>query len=140
MEKEKSLKVLADRIHSSGGRMTEQRKVVLEELSGVTTHPRAEELYRIVRKRLPEISFGTVYRNLRTLIDLGLVQELKFGEDFSRFDANVSPHQHFSCMKCKKIYDLMFTNPGLDKKVSQKTGFKVLYSRVEFYGLCSNCK
>ena len=80
-------KALNQKIKQQGYRMTRQREVVLEELTKIRSHPKADEIYQLVRKKLPNISFGTVYRNLKLLKELGLVRELSFGKSFSRFEA-----------------------------------------------------
>lgn len=120
--------------------MTRQRAVVLEELSGVNNHPRADEIYQMVRKRLPKISFGTVYRNLKTLKELGLVRELNYGKNFSRYEANVDNHHHFVCVDCGKVYDIPPVE-GMDrdcKEIARDAGFNPTHYRLEFYGSC--CK
>src|SRR3972149_11659844 len=82
------LELLSQKIKNSRLRLTRQRRVIYEELAKVDTHPRAEEIYEIVQKRIPHVSFGTVYRNLKALRELGLVAEDKFGHNYSHFDAN----------------------------------------------------
>src|SRR3990172_4249696 len=82
------LELLSQKIKNSRLRLTRQRRVIYEELAKVDTHPRAEEIYEIVQKRIPHVSFGTVYRNLKALRELGLVAEDKFGHNYSLFNAN----------------------------------------------------
>ncbi|MDR2745258.1 MAG: transcriptional repressor, partial [Desulfovibrio sp.] len=74
--------------------MTRQRSVILEELRKVDTHPTADELYTIVRVRLPHISLGTVYRNLEYLVAAGEIARLESAGTSMRFDGDVSGHQH----------------------------------------------
>jgi Fur family ferric uptake transcriptional regulator len=69
--------------------MTRQRKVILEELRNVDTHPSADEIYEMVRKRLPHISLGTVYRNLEILSETGAIQKLELGCAQKKFDGKV---------------------------------------------------
>ncbi|MBD3233437.1 MAG: transcriptional repressor [candidate division Zixibacteria bacterium] len=130
--------MLNQKIKEQGYRMTKQRAIVLEELAKSKDHPRADEIYHLVRQRLPKISFGTVYRNLKTLKDLGLIQELNYGKKFSRFDANLEPHHHFVCLRCGKVYDV---NPQpadkMCQKVAENIGFEVASFRLEFYGYCN---
>lgn len=121
--------------------MTSQRKVILEELRKVTSHPNADEIFLMVRKRMPSISFGTVYRNLRILKELGLVMELDYGKSFSRFDGNTENHYHFRCLECDRVFDVEKpVNRKLDQRLSQKSGFQVDYHRLEFYGRCNDCR
>jgi Fe2+ or Zn2+ uptake regulation protein len=134
-------RVLNQRIKQQGYRMTRQRAIVLEELSRTSEHPKADEIYQMVRKRLPHISFGTVYRCLKLLQELGFVRELNFGKSFSRFEANAENHQHFTCTACGKVMDidepLAVTTAGVE--VGGKK-MKVTDYRLEFYGLCRECQ
>ncbi len=134
-------KILNQKIKQQGYRMTRQRAIVLEELSRSKEHPKADEIYQMVRRRLPHISFGTVYRCLKLLQELGLVRELNYGKCFSRFDARAENHQHFTCTSCCRVMDvdepLAVTTAGV-----QVDGKKVRVSdyRLEFYGLCRDCQ
>jgi Fe2+ or Zn2+ uptake regulation protein len=120
--------------------MTKQRDIILEELRNVTTHPNADEIYHMVRNRIPNVSFGTVYRNLRILKELGEILELDYGKSSSRFDGNPDNHYHFACDVCGSIYDLNVPiKAELDEELSSKTGFKITRHRTEFYGICPNC-
>ena len=132
-------KVLNQKIKQQGYRMTRQREVVLEELSKVRSHPKADEIYQMVRKKLPHISFGTVYRNLKLLKELGFVRELTFGKNFSRFEATIDEHQHFTCTKCGKVLDIdepLSVTPDVEVNGH---GLKVEEFRLEFYGKCEEC-
>jgi Fur family peroxide stress response transcriptional regulator len=135
-----NIKVLNQKIKQQGYRMTRQREVVLDELSRTKGHPKADEIYQIVRKRLPHISFGTVYRNLRLLRELGLVRELSFGKNFSRFEAYADDHQHFTCKNCGKVLDidepLKVPESGV---VVDGRQMDVDDFRLEFYGTCEDC-
>ncbi|HHV54315.1 MAG TPA: transcriptional repressor [Firmicutes bacterium] len=122
-------------------RSTRQRRVILEVLRGTNSHPTADWIYQKVRDRLPNISLGTIYRNLKTLAENGEVQELNFGSTFSRFDGNPEPHYHFYCQRCGRLFDL-FEIPvdhDLTARAGNATGWKVLGHRLEFYGLCGEC-
>jgi Fe2+ or Zn2+ uptake regulation protein len=121
-------------------RATRQRKLILEELRKVKTHPTADSLFRATRRRLPSVSFGTVYRNLNLLKDEGQILELTCGKYSCRYDGDTKNHYHFFCLKCKKVFDL--DEPilkDLDKKVSRKSGMVVKYHRIDFYGYCKGC-
>lgn len=120
--------------------MTKQRAIILEKLKKVTTHPTADEIYLMVKKRIPNISLGTVYRSLNVLKESGEISELNC-DNFNRFDGTTAPHSHFTCNKCKKMFDIRYElDFNLDKKISKKTGFKTLGHRIEFFGICNNCK
>lgn len=122
-------------------RNTRQKGIILEELRKVKSHPAANEVFRIVRRRIPNISFGTVYRNLNLLRDNGKILELACGRYSCRYDATVTPHYHFYCFKCKGVFDINITMlKDLDRRVSKSYSFVVRTHRIDFYGYCKKCK
>jgi Fur family ferric uptake transcriptional regulator len=120
--------------------MTRQRKVILEELCKVNTHPSADELYEMVRKRLPRISLGTVYRNLEILSESGDIQKLEPGCSLKRFDGNPAEHCHIRCVSCNRIVDAPMA-PDLDIDLEQlnSTEFKIIGHKLEYLGMCPQC-
>ncbi len=136
-----NLKVLNQKIKQQGYRMTRQREVVLDELSRTKEHPKADEIYQMVRRKLPHISFGTVYRNLRLLKELGLVRELSYGKNFSRYEAFYDNHQHFTCKTCGRVIDI--DKPlDIDPRgiAVEGTMPHIDEYRLEFYGTCVECR
>lgn len=122
-------------------RNTKQRTIILEELRKVKTHPNAETLYEAVKKRLPSISFATVYRNLDALSREGEILELHTEKQHNRYDGDISDHYHFFCLSCRNIFDVFEPEiVGFDEVVRNKTGFDVSYHRVDLYGYCLGCK
>ncbi len=122
-------------------RITKQRQLILDELCSVTSHPTADELYQMVRKRLPKISLGTVYRNLEILSDCGIIQKLDIGGTQKRFDGNASTHYHVRCSRCGRVDDLSIPPDfNVEKTASRLTRFKILRHRLEFTGLCPDCQ
>ena len=121
-------------------RMTRQREVILEELRKVNTHPSADEVYEMVRKRLPRISLGTVYRNLEILSESGDIQKLEPGCTLKRFDGNPSEHSHIRCIRCDRISDVPMI-PGFEIDLEQvsASGFEITGHRLEFLGVCPQC-
>jgi Fur family ferric uptake transcriptional regulator len=87
-------------------RTTRQREVILDDLRSVTSHPTADEVYEMSRRRLPDISLATVYRNLEALADMGVVGRLSLAGTKRRYDGNVSRHYHSRCSKCGRVFDL----------------------------------
>jgi len=125
---------------TSTQRSTRQRQVILEELQKLTSHPTATTLYEIVRRRLPKISLGTVYRNLELAARLGLIQKLDFAGSEARFDGNVADHDHLRCVRCGRVDDV--SAPALDLSGGQTNdwgGYQILGHRLEFFGICPNC-
>lgn len=122
-------------------RHTIQRATIYQTLLKDKSHPRAQELYKKVRRRIPHISFATVYRTLNLLKEQGLVRELAMGDAASYWDGNCSPHYHFFCQGCKRLMDLpVMVHTNWDKELERKTGLKVFNHSLEFYGLCGRCQ
>lgn len=124
-----------------GYRMTNQRRLILDYLRGVKTHPTAKMIYREMKKKLPQLSFGTVYRNLNFLVDQGYILALRSVNDYVHYDGNPSQHPHLICEKCGKIFDLEDHYYKNIFKTGKKTKHgKIKYYRLNFYGLCNKCR
>ncbi len=141
--KKDSAAAFADALRTRGLRLTGPRRVVLEVVRGTDSHPTASVIHQMVRRRLPRVSLGTVYRNLRLLVSQGLVKELP--GPHARFDGNVSHHHHFTCLGCGRIVDIAgtLTEPhsrALCGRVAAQGGFSVSHHRIEFYGRCLDCR
>ncbi len=127
-------------MHASRFRLTKQRRVILEELSSMRSHPTAFEVYEAVRSRIPDISLGTVYRNLGLLSSRGVIKKLEVAGHKTRFDANTEKHYHVRCMFCGRIDDVPLKGITIDSEtIARETGYKVLGERIEFYGICPDC-
>jgi len=122
-------------------RSTPQRRVILEELQKVQTHPTAAEVYELVRKRLPKISLGTVYRNLERLAAAGRIQKLALAGAEARFDGDLDPHYHVRCVRCGRVNDVHGVPRGLfEDLLEDSAGYEMLGHRLEFVGVCPGCK
>lgn len=122
---------------------TTQRRVIIEELRKLNTHPTADELYQIVKSRLPRISLGTVYRNLELLADHGDILKLVHSEKQKRFDGDVKPHNHMRCSLCGSVEDIACRGlkdvcERLDDLVEKSQ--KLENYTIEFTGLCPHCE
>ena len=119
-------------------RITSQKKLILDYLKSVKTHPGAEDVYFDIKKKLPQISLGTVYRILNNLSEKNLVK--KIPAKISRFDGDILPHAHYVCKKCQTIYDVFNFSESCkflkDKKI--KVG-KIENYQIYFYGTCKKC-
>ena len=120
-------------------RNTKQRQVILEELQKLDSHPTAAAVYQIVRRRLPKISLGTVYRNLDLLTRTGTIQKLEFGGEEARFDGNPAAHDHVRCVRCGKVDDIHLPEMNLMGGANDFNGYCVVGCRVEFLGVCPQC-
>jgi len=134
------LQVAIETLKKSGVRITPQRHAVLEYLLTSMSHPTADEIYKALEGRFPNMSVATVYNNLRILREIGLIRELTYGDDSSRFDSNMKDHYHIICEDCGKIVD--FHYPTLDEieSLAEKvSGFDISHHRMELYGKCEEC-
>jgi Fur family ferric uptake transcriptional regulator len=121
-------------------RMTHQREVILEELDRCRSHPTADELYALVRSRLPRISLATVYRNLEQMSEAGLVKKLAFAGCQNHFDGNVKEHNHIRCRVCGKVADLEAVDSfAPEHLVPGDCGYEDVSCLVEFTGICPAC-
>lgn len=122
-------------------RMTHQREIILEELNKSRTHPTADDLYGMVRTRLPRISLATVYRNLEQMSEAGLVRKLVFSGCQNRFDGVVKSHHHIRCRKCGKVADIKARVSDLSEHVMpEDCGYDDVSFVVEFTGICPDCR
>ncbi len=122
-------------------RHTKQRQIVLNILRNADSHPTADWIYDEARKVIPNISKGTVYRNLKILSKSGEISELNLSGMVSRFEGNQENHYHFRCENCGRVFDL--EEPvinELNNRVAEKTGFEVTHHQMEFRGLCRDCR
>ncbi len=121
-------------------RMTKQRKVILEELGKQHTHPSADEVYTMVRHRLPRISLGTVYRNLEVLVQMGKIQKLELSGSLKRFDWDTNKHYHIRCVRCDRVDDAPIAPLNqLENELYGATVFEIIGHNLEFKGLCPEC-
>jgi len=121
-------------------RMTRQRKVILDELRKVDTHPAADEIYRMVRRRLPRISLATIYRNLEILSESGEIQKLELGGTQKRFDGNPANHDHLRCIHCGRVVDVPADiDVAVDHDLENATDFKITGRKLQLIGICPDC-
>ncbi len=123
-------------------RMTKQRKTILKVLKNTNSHPTADTIYEEVKKEIPNISLGTVYRNLNLLADKGKITVINYANDQSHYDGNTENHYHFRCNNCGNVFDLELNliDKKINSKVENNTDFIVDNHRLEFYGLCPTCQ
>lgn len=117
-----------------------QRESIKTCLMSRHDHPTADALYMSIREEFPNVSLGTVYRNLNLLVDLGEIQKLTCGDGADHFDADTSPHYHFICRDCKSVVDLpMGAMEDMNHMAEQCIGGQVDSHTIYFYGTCSEC-
>lgn len=122
-------------------RNTKQRSKILEILQGTTSHPTANWIYDKAKAAFPNISRGTVYRNLGLLEETGQIQKLSCGSNFDRYDANIEPHIHFVCKKCGEVSDIHDENPSSKlKEAIRAIDLQVDMYDLTCYGICKECQ
>jgi Fur family ferric uptake transcriptional regulator len=120
--------------------MTRQRQAILEALKELPSHPTAEEVYNLVKKRLPRISLGTVYRNLDALVADGVVRKIDTAGAQRKFDTKQEPHYHVRCIRCGAVDDVSVKQtPSFEDMVLNRNGYEIRGFLLEFTGLCSEC-
>ena len=116
-----------------------QREEIIRVLRSTDTHPTAAWVYSKVKEAIPNISLGTVYRNLAALSVSGEILSLSVGDGFEHFDGNAAPHAHLHCRSCGKIFDApMHGDPLAD--IARANGFEPETSVYIEYVVCEKCK
>ncbi len=130
------------RLRERGHRLTPQRMAVLRILASSEEHPSVEQIYERVKVDFPMTSLATIYKTVTLLREMGEVLELGFSDDSNRYDGNKPyPHPHLICVKCKKIVDLEVASLSeLPQVVAQSTGYQIVSQRLDFFGVCPQCR
>ena len=122
-------------------RMTSQRQIIMDEIMKSKSHPTADQLFSTVREKLPQISLGTVYRNLEMLSKSGRVLKLDFGDGKMRFDGDTGDHYHIYCISCGKVEDLPdYAVKKFEIDSSMLKGYKITRRFVHLFGICPTCE
>ena len=117
-----------------------QRDAIRDNLMSRCDHPTAETVYMDIKEDFPNISLGTVYRNLSLLSELGEIQKISTGAGPDRFDGNANPHCHFQCRTCSSVLDLPFEYPDEINAHASKNFPGIIEGNViQFFGLCPDC-
>ena len=117
-----------------------QRESIKACLMARHDHPTADAIYASIREEFPNISLGTVYRNLNLLVELGEIQKLRCGDGADHFDADTRPHYHFMCRECGCIEDLpMEISQEVNDLAQEHVHGKIDSHITYFYGVCENC-
>jgi Fe2+ or Zn2+ uptake regulation protein len=127
-------------LEAKGQRFTEQRAAVYRYLLSTRAHPTADDVFTMVRRRIPDISLATVYKALEALVGCGLATKLTYGDGSARYDGRTDPHPHARCLDCGAVLDV----PGrLDNAaladLGPPPGFAVEGYRLELVGRCDGC-
>ena len=122
-------------------RYSKKRQAILEVIRGTSVHPTADWIYQQLKPSHPDLSLGTVYRNLSLFREQGVVKSVGVVDGQERFDADLSPHSHFICTQCGAVFDLhtMALDKGLDDTVEEQYGHHVSHHDLTFRGVCHTC-
>src|SRR3954452_4636739 len=130
------------RCREKGLAFTFQRQVIYEAVVDSREHPTPELIYEQVRLRIPSISLGTVYKNVKTFLDSGVLKEVTLHHGSVRLESNMTPHHHVVCSSCRAIFDLeqSAVEPVPLPAIGLPAGFSINQTRVEFVGVCKSCQ
>jgi len=118
-----------------------KRKAILDMIRSTDTHPTADWVYENLRKSIPDISLGTVYRNIAIFKSEGLIISVGVVDGQERFDGNTREHTHFVCERCGAVLDIgEELDPSVNELVGKKNGVEVSSHQLTFFGLCKDCK
>ena len=137
----KDLDQLAKRLKEQHISVTPQRLEILKTIMSRYDHPSADNIYQEVRRKLPMISFNTVYKTLETFCQLGLIIKINPLHEVARYDGNISPHTHVVCSRCHKVEDISWEWPAeISLPSLSGSDFKVDSVAIHLFGLCRHCQ
>jgi Fe2+ or Zn2+ uptake regulation protein len=133
---------LTDALRAAGGRLTPQRRLILQVLEASDEHLDAEALYEQVKACAPEVSLATVYRTLAVLREFGLVEEHRLGEEHGHFEAvRDRPHYHFTCLRCGDVIEFDTALVAqIEQEIHDQKGVRVVSSQLHLEGYCCKCQ
>lgn len=120
-------------------RFSKQRDLILNIVQGTRSHPTADWVYGEVRKELPNVSLGTVYRNLGQLVDNKSLLAINI-DGTLHYDACLDEHQHFQCKTCNNIYDIDISIKDFVSQIESKTNHKIDRCQIHLVGICKACQ
>lgn len=124
-----------------GLRITPQRRFIFELLAEDLSHPTVDDVYRKLKKMMPEVSRSTVYNILHELVEMGELQEVeRMSAEGMRYDPEISHHHHLYCQSCHQLIDIMEDLNPIDLPPGKTSGFQIQRAQVTFYGICPECQ
>ena len=118
---------------------THQRRVIYETVMSLHGHPSPELIYEKVKRKIPSISLATIYNNIRTFLESGMLREVSMHHGSLRVEPNEHEHHHLVCVRCKTISDLDAKNLGPLRLKTQPRGFRITRIAVDVLGICAAC-
>lgn len=117
-----------------------QREIIYEQVKNYPTHPTAEEVYTALKQENPNLSLGTVYRNLNQLSEAGMLLKIPIADGSDRFDGRTDRHYHMICEKCSKVFDVeLDCLDSIPQTVRNNEGHVITRVTLNLKGVCSNC-
>jgi Fur family peroxide stress response transcriptional regulator len=124
----------------AGLKYSRQRESIKDFLATRKDHPTADTVYMNIKEIYPNISLGTVYRNLALLSDIGEINKITAGDGADRFDGNIKPHNHFLCKECNSVIDIEMEDINHINDIASKNFNGIIEGHItHFYGICGNC-
>ncbi len=121
-------------------RYSKQRELILNTVLHNRIHPTAENVYKLLKDDYPELSLGTVYRNLNFLAENNMLKKINVPDGSDRFDGTLSRHQHLICRKCGKVSDISIDElMAIKSSILKNTGFEIDIDTLAFEGICGEC-
>ncbi|MCL2321466.1 MAG: transcriptional repressor [Oscillospiraceae bacterium] len=132
---------IASELKKNKLKLTPQRLAIYRFLKETKSHPSADDIYKAIFKSFPSISLATVYKTLKTLVDVELISEINVGEGSFRYECNIGePHSHFYCNKCNKVEDIeLKTLTSIKEDLEKSTNNKIDSLKIYLFGTCKNC-
>ncbi|MBI9037609.1 MAG: transcriptional repressor [Bacteroidales bacterium] len=132
------MKTISKHLTDSGIKPSYQRIRILTYLMENKNHPTVEMIHKELVNEIPTLSKTTVYNTLKQFVEKGITQVINIEDNETRYDADISTHGHFKCLKCNKVYDFKFDNKNLE--VSDIEDFDFFQTHLYIKGICKNCK
>jgi len=130
-----------ERCRKAGLKLTHQRKAIYQTLIESREHPSADQVYRQIKESISTISLDTVNRTLQKFNELGLAFTVEGSGEARRYDGNMHDHQHFKCVKCRRVIDFHHGEfDDIDTPPDIAKIYKILRKTVYFEGICDKCK
>lgn len=121
-------------------KFSKQREMILNQVKMFPVHPTADQVYTALKADNPNLSLGTVYRNLNLLSEMGELLKIRIADGSDRFDGRTDCHYHMVCDKCSRVFDVELSElDGLNDTVSQKYGHKLTMVTLNLNGVCCEC-
>lgn len=122
-------------------RFSKQRQIIYDAIKNNPVHPSADVIYTMLKEEYPELSLGTVYRNLNVLTDMGLIIKISSGLDCEHYDGNIDNHYHFVCSKCHNMFDVDVPyQDNIVESAQKNSNHEIHTHELIFTGICEKCK